>query len=114
MKQVIGIFKLVLIYFLATFLTNWISLPVGLIGMVILYLGLSVGVVSLGEIDFISNLSLKHMSFFFIPLAVGIITSLTLIDGIIIELLIIILITTVLVMGVTSKVVDLVLKGSEK
>lgn len=48
-----------------------LPIPGSVVGMVILYCLLSTGIVKSAQIREISEFLLKHMSFFFIPVAVG-------------------------------------------
>jgi holin-like protein len=58
----------------------------------------------------ISDLILKNLAFFFLPPAVKVIDSLGILEGVWVKLILIMLISNILVMGVTGVVVQLFLK----
>jgi len=61
----------------------------------------------------LSDLILKNMSFFFLPPGIRVLDSLHILEGAVVKLVLIMLISNVLVMGVTGTVVQFVLKKSE-
>lgn len=89
---------------------NIIAIPGSIIGMLLLLILLLSGVIKLNYVEDISNILLKNMSFFFIPLGVGLIDSFELIHENWYSIIIILIISNILVMGVTSKVTEAVLK----
>lgn len=101
-------------YLLGTFLSDIISpfivIPASIIGMLLLFLSLLVGLVKDHWLTPITTFFLKHMGFFFIPLGVSIMASYSLIQSIWLEITIILLVTTALVMGITAKVTDYLIK----
>ncbi|RDG34089.1 CidA/LrgA family protein [Oceanispirochaeta sp. M1] len=88
-----------------------IPFPSSLSSMILLLLLLITGVFK--EEYFtggISDLILKNLAFFFLPPAVKVIDSLGILEGVWVKLVLIMLISNVLVMGVTGMVVQLFLK----
>ena len=75
-KTVIIVIQLVFLWFLnelGYFLVETLNLPLpgNVLGMVILFVLLMTGVVSLKWVEVASSFLIKHLAFFFIPIAVG-------------------------------------------
>ncbi|OIJ21324.1 murein hydrolase regulator LrgA [Anaerobacillus alkalidiazotrophicus] len=70
---VVQLFFLWLLNELGYFLVNTFNLPIpgNVLGMVLLFILLLTGVVSLKWVEEASSLLIKHLAFFFIPIAVG-------------------------------------------
>ncbi|MEG6584234.1 CidA/LrgA family protein [Dendrosporobacter sp. 1207_IL3150] len=62
-----------IIYWSGNQITQMFSLPIpgNVVGMILLFALLMVGIVRIEHVEIASSNLLKHMSFFFIPLAVG-------------------------------------------
>lgn len=84
-----------------------ISIPGTVIGMIILFIALLTKVIKLDQIDMISKFLLDHLAFLFVPAGVGLISSLDLIGKAWLPILAIVLISTVLVIGITGWTVQL-------
>lgn len=113
--QIISTLILVVVIFYAgtgisTLIEPIIVIPGNLIGMGILYLLLQFKVIKLQVIDQTGSYLLRHMSLFFIPFGVSILSYYDLIKGDIIALLLITVISTTFSMWLTSKVIDLFVK----
>ncbi|MFH5837059.1 CidA/LrgA family protein [Proteiniclasticum sp. C24MP] len=87
-----------------------ISIPGTVIGMVILFLLLLTKIIRVENIELISKFLLDHLAFLFVPAGVGLISSLDVIGGAWLPIMMIVLISTILVVGVTGWTVQL-LKG---
>ena len=101
------------IYGLSFLLTRFLPIPLGLLGMGI-FAGLFLtGVRKAGNFPVLVPFALAHMAFFFIPPAVAIleVQGITLGDGV--KILILLVVSNILVMGVTGMVVQRILKGME-
>jgi holin-like protein len=98
------------IYFLGELLQKTFSLPVpgNVIGMLILFFGLSAGIVKLEMIDKISGFLLDNLAFFFLPAGVSLITCFTLLEGKWTAILEISVLSTVVILAVTGLTVELV------
>lgn len=83
-----------------------LDVPGNICSMLLLLLFLVTGVLKMENIGEASDFLLDHMSVFFIPAAVAIMGSVTLLTGNIVKLVVICLITTVLVFVVTSSTVS--------
>lgn len=104
------------ICFLGEALQRLFKLPIpgNILGMIILFILLCSGVIKLEMIEEISNFLLDHLSFFFIPAGVGLITCMSVLKGHWIAFLGVCLITTVIVMVVTGYTVQLLKRGQNK
>ncbi len=91
-------------------MSTGISIPGTVIGMVILFILLMTKVIKLENIDMISKFLLDHLAFLFVPAGVGLISSLDVIGSAWLPIMMIVIISTVLVVGVTGWTVQL-LKG---
>jgi len=95
-------------------ISNVIVIPGSIMGMVILLVFLSTNVLKLSVIEETSSFMLKYMSFFFVPIAVGIMDSYKLIRDSIFQIMIIIFISCIFVMYVSCKVTDILISYKEK
>jgi holin-like protein len=69
----VQLFFLFAIYQVSTYIVSFLELPVpaSVLGMILLYFLLSNGIVKLRNIEVAASFLLKHLSLFFIPIAVG-------------------------------------------
>lgn len=65
---------ILLIYFIGNGLVRWLNLPVpgSIVGMALLFLGLTLRVCKLKWVETIAQLHIKHITLLFIPFAVGV------------------------------------------
>ena len=100
------------IYLIGEIISKALHLPIpgNILGMLILLLLLCTKVIKVAQIESISNFFLDHLAFFFIPAGVGLLTSFNLIKDSLLSILIICVITTALVLVVTGKIVELIIK----
>jgi len=89
-----------------------LPIPGSVIGMILLLLGLTSGIIKLEHIEETSEFLLNHLAFFFVPAGVGIISSLDVMKGNWIPIFVIIVISTIVVMVTTGITVQL-LKGDK-
>ena len=117
-KIIIQISIIYAIYWAGNLLSNLIShiivIPGNIIGMVILLILLTTNILKLSMIEETSSFMLKYMGFFFVPLSVGIMESYKLIQGSIVQIFIILVISCILVMYVSCKVTDVLISYKEK
>lgn len=85
-----------------------IPLPGSIIGMILLFICLLLGVIKLEMIEEISKFLLDHLAFFFIPAGVGLLAYIGILKENLIPILVICFITTFLVMIVTGWTVQLI------
>ena len=87
-----------------------LALGGSIIGIIILFLLLKIGIIKIDKVEDISNFLLDNMAIFFIPAGVSLIQSLDIISSNIIVLAITIIISTILVMSITAIVVEKMIK----
>ncbi|MDT8717453.1 CidA/LrgA family protein [Clostridium sp. 19966] len=88
-------------------------IPGSVIGMVILFIFLCLGIIKLEMIEEITTFLLDHLAFFFVPAGVGLIAVMGLIKANGADILGISVITTILVMVVTGHTVQLMKRGKK-
>jgi holin-like protein len=100
------------IYFLGELIQKAFNLPIpgNVLGMIILFFSLYIGVVKLDMIDKISDFLLENMAFFFLPAGVSLITCFALLKGKLTAILAVSFISLVVILVVTGLTVELVQK----
>ncbi|NNU74695.1 CidA/LrgA family protein [Clostridium estertheticum] len=100
-------------YIIGTVLQITLHLPIpgAVIGLILLFLGLQIGIVKLEMIEELCEFLLSNMSFFFIPAGVGLMTAFGVLKGKWIPFIIIVVLSTCLVWIVTAFVVKTLRKG---
>lgn len=90
------------------FIASLFKLPIPgtIMGMIILLLLLILKTIKLDQVKDITSVLLEHLPFLFIPAAVGIINEFTSLKGNIIKLGAILIITQIIIMVVTGKVIQ--------
>ncbi len=105
---------IMVIYYTGLFLSQVIRpiilIPGNIIGMFILFVLLNMGILKVDHIKKVSSFLLKHMGFFFIPLGAAIYVLVDIVQPIWLQIIIVIVLTTVLVMGLTGKSVEWMMK----
>ena len=116
MKYVKGIVIIFGITMVGELLNMFIPLPVpaGVYGLFILLGGLCTKVISLSDVEVTGNLLLDLMPVMFIPAAVGIIDKIEELKAIMIPMLIITFVTTFIVMTITGKTAEWIIKRQKK
>lgn len=84
-----------------------ITIPGTVIGMVLLFIALMTKLIKLDQIEQVSKFLLDHLAFLFVPAGVGLINSLDVIGSSWLPILVIVLVSTVVVIGVTGWTVQL-------
>ncbi|MCG4580534.1 CidA/LrgA family protein [Clostridium cochlearium] len=79
-----------------------LSIPGNVIGMIILFILLYLGVIKVNMISQISKFLLDHLAFFFVPAGVGILSCMPFLKGKWIVFLLICIISTIIVIWVTG------------
>lgn len=87
--------------------TTGITIPGTVIGMVILFIALMTKIIRMEQIEQVSKFLLDHLAFLFVPAGVGLMNSLDVIGSSWLPILVIVLISTVIVIGVTGWTVQL-------
>ena len=114
MKYLRQFMIILLVYFWGELLKYVIPLPVpaSIYGLVILFILLETGILKLDAVKETSVFLIEIMPLMFIPAGVGLMESWGDLNSMLVEVVVIILVSTVLVMGVSGKVTELVLKRS--
>ena len=89
-----------------------LPVPASIYGLVILFILLETGILKLNAVKETSVFLIEIMPLMFIPDGVGLMESWGDLNSMLLEVVVIILVSTVLVMGVSGKVTELVLKRS--
>ncbi|AKL97181.1 murein hydrolase effector LrgA [Clostridium aceticum] len=87
-----------------------IPIPANVLGMIFMLILLLTGIVKLEMIDKITKFLLDHLAFFFIPTSVSLLANLHLIQEQWLAIVSVILLSTVIVMGVTGLTIQLIRK----
>ena len=102
-----GIILVILLAGEAIRMASGISIPGTVIGMVILFLLLLTKIIRVESVELITNFLLEHLAFLFVPAGVGLISSLDVIGKAWFPIMMIVIISTILVVGVTGWTVQL-------
>lgn len=96
------------IYLVGDLLSTSLHLPIpgNILGMVILFILLCTKIVKVDNISNVTNFLLDHLAFFFIPAGVGLMASLGIIKSTWWQLLIVCILTTAIIIGVTGIIVQ--------
>jgi holin-like protein len=84
-----------------------LALPGNVIGMLILFICLSTGIIKIEAIEEASKFFLDHLAFFFLPAGVGLITSVGVLKDYWLYIVLITIISTIVVMVTTGITVQL-------
>ena len=87
-----------------------IPLPGSIIGMILLFICLLLGIIKLEMLEEISKFLLDHLAFFFIPAGVGLLAYVGILKENLVPILVICFLTTFLVMIVTGWTVQIIKK----
>ena len=114
MKYLRQFMIILLVSFVGELLKYVIPLPVpaSIYGLVVLFILLETGILKLDAVKETSVFLIEIMPLMFIPAGVGLMESWGDLNSMLVEVVVIILVSTVLVMGVSGKVTELVLKRS--
>ena len=91
-----------------------LPLPVTIVSLLLLFLMLQFKVLKLEKIENAGNFLLLNMTIFFMPPTVKIIDSYELLEKDLFKIIVIILVSTFLTMGITGKVVQLMIDLKER
>lgn len=107
---------ILVIYFIGEFISEIfkLSIPGNIIGMILLLVLLMTNVVKVEKIETVSNFLLDHLAFFFLPAGVGLLTAINILKGDGVQLMVIVIVSTVVVMSSTVLAVENLIKKFEK
>ncbi|MEZ5336090.1 MAG: CidA/LrgA family protein [Methanolobus sp.] len=111
MKYIIQFSIILAICFTGSLIHDFFHLPIpgNVLGMILLLFLLLTGVIKISMIEDVSNFMLKHLSFFFIPAAVGLITCFSILEGKWTALVFISVISTFIIAAVTGMTVQVLI-----
>lgn len=100
-------------YIIGTILQLTLNLPIpgSVIGLILLFVALQIGIVKVEMIEELCEFLLSNMSFFFIPAGVGLMTAFGVLKGKWVPFTIIVILSTFMVWIVTALVVKTLRKG---
>lgn len=112
MKYLIQFGIILVVCFLGDVLHSALALPVpgNVMGMLLLLFFLLTGIIKLSMIEDVSNFMLKHLSFFFVPAAVGLITCFSILEGKWLALTIISVVSTAIIAVTTGITVQVLMR----
>ena len=112
-KEIVIIFGITMV---GELLNKFIPLPVpaGVYGLFILLGGLCSGIIKLSDVEVTGNLLLDLMPVMFIPAGVGLLTAWGILKPVCVPIILITVITTVVVMIVTGRVTQAVIRMDRK
>lgn len=116
MKYLKQFFIILGVSFAGEFLGQQIPLPIpgSIYGLVLMFVCLFTGLIKVSDVKETSRFLLDIMPCLFIPAAVGLMEQWGILKGSLPAYVVIILVTTVLVMGVSGKITELLMKKGEK
>lgn len=91
-----------------------LPIPASIYGLVLMLLALMTGIIKLRQVKLGADLLLDIMPPMFIPAAVGLMTAWKELQEVLVPVLLITVVTTVLVMGVTGKVTQKVIRRRQE
>lgn len=100
------------IYLIGELIASSLHLPIpgNILGMVILFALLCTKIIKVENIVNVTNFLLDHLSFFFIPAGVGLMTSMEIIKSTWWQLLVVCISTTIIIIGVTGTTIQRISK----
>lgn len=116
MKYLKQLFIILLFSFLGEVLHDLIpiSIPASIYGLVLLFIALVTGIVKLSQVKETSDFLIEIMPIMFVPAGVGLIESCGALQEILIPVLVIMVVSTILVMGVAGRVTQWIMKKESK
>lgn len=89
-------------------------IPASIYGMVLLFAALAAGIVKLPQVQGAAGYLIEIMPLMFIPAGVGLLTSWDVLEPILLQVTVIMLVSTILVMGVSGRVTQWVMELSQR
>lgn len=87
-----------------------LPIPASIYGLVLMFIALAAGIIKLEKIEKVSDFLLEIMPIAFIPGGVGLITAWDSLQNMLIPAIIITIVTTVLVIGITGRITQILVK----
>lgn len=116
MKYLKQFFIIILITFIGEILKYLLpfTIPASIYGMILLFLALECKIVKLSDVKECSKFLIEWMPLMFVPAGVGLLNSWGAIKSIWIQVIIITIISTILVMGVSGVVTQMVIRSKKR
>ena len=116
MKYIKQFLIILLISFIGELFNNLVPLPIpgSIYGMIIIFILLCTGIIKLNQIKDVGRFLLSILPMMFIPSAVGIMSQIEQIESIWLEILIVTIVTTFIVMGISGTVTQLVIRLKQR
>ncbi|MCP6606042.1 antiholin-like murein hydrolase modulator LrgA, partial [Klebsiella pneumoniae] len=89
-----------------------IPMPASVIGLVLMFIALSTGIIKLGEVEGVGTALTNNIGFLFVPAGISVINSLGILSKSPILIILLIIISTVLLLLCTGFVSQILVKGS--
>ena len=101
------------IYFAGEIISKLLNLPIpgNIIGMILLFVLLTSNIIKVEKVENLANFFLDHLAFFFIPASVGLMTSFVSLKGSIFKIILLCILTTIIVIGITGITVQFICKN---
>ena len=91
-----------------------LPVPASIYGLVLMFAALAAGIIPLGEVEETADFLIAVMPMMFIPAGVGLMVEWDTLKGILAPFAVIVLVTTVVVMAVTGRVTQWVIRREDK
>ena len=116
MKYIRQFLWILLFSFIGEVLNAWIPLPVpaSIYGLLLLFAALLSGVIKLEAVKEVSQFLIETMPLMFIPAAVGLLESWGALEGIFVQIIVVVVVSTVLVMSVSGLVTQWMIRRKER
>ena len=103
------------IYLAGEIMSSMLKLPIpgNILGMILFFILLCTKIVKLTQISNVTNFLLNHLAFFFIPAGVGLMSSAGIIKTTWLQLIVVCIISTIVIIGVTGITVQFVAERKE-
>lgn len=116
MKQIKQLTIILAVSLIAELMEYLIPLPVAgsVYGLVLMLIGLMTHIIPLQKVEGVADFLVENMSIVFIPPTVGIMASIEELRQMLIPLIVISLVSTVLIMGITGRVTQFIIRHTKR
>ena len=91
-----------------------LSIPASIYGMVLMFLALLLKIIKVSDIKETSTFLIEIMPIMFVPAGVGLMASWGALQSILLQVVVITVVTTILVIGITGLVTQVFIRGEKK
>lgn len=116
MKQIKQLTIILAVSLIAELMEYLIPLPVAgsVYGLVLMLIGLMTHIIPLQKVEGVADFLVENMSIVFIPPTVGIMASIEELRQMLIPLIVISLVSTVLIMGITGRITQFIIRHTKR